>query len=76
MKVDGRGEHDHEGELEEEHAVEDEGLGFVPSFEALGDYIGAGIDGEGGEAGDCDGRELHCGEWCRGKAAGARWSGR
>lgn len=54
-----RGEDDHEGELEEENAVEYEGFGFFPCFEALGDDIGARVNGEGGKAGDCDRRELH-----------------
>lgn len=39
--VDWRGQDDHDEELAEEDAVEDEGLGLVPCLEPLGDDVGA-----------------------------------
>jgi len=59
MEVYGCGEHDHEGELKEEDAVEYEGLGFVPCFEALRDDVGAGVDCERRETGNCNWWKLH-----------------
>jgi hypothetical protein len=62
VEIDGCSEHDHKGELEEEDAVEHEGLGLVPCFQPLCDDVRAGVDCERGETGDCDGWELHNGD--------------
>ena len=63
MVINRRRQHDHDGELGEEHAVEDERFGFVPCLEPLRDDVAARIDGEGREAGGCDGREFHRDGW-------------
>lgn len=49
--------HYHEGELEEEHAIEDEGLCVAPCLEPLSDDIGAAVDNERRPAGDEHGVE-------------------
>lgn len=73
MEVDGCSKHDHEGELEEEDAIEDEGLGFAPCFQPLGYNVGAGVDGESGETRDCNRRELHCRESLAGGSGAEAW---
>ena len=57
-----RSENDHDGELCEEDTVEDEGLGFVPCFEALRNDVAARVYYERGETGRGNRRELHDGE--------------
>lgn len=74
MVVYRRGQDDHDGELREEDTVEDEGLGFVPCFEALRNDVAAGIYGERGQTRRGNRRELHGGErtWARRLGDGVR----
>ena len=50
--VHGSSKHDHEGELEEEHTVEDERFPINPRLQSLCDDVGATIDHESRPAGD------------------------
>jgi hypothetical protein len=59
VEIDRRCKHDHEGELQEQNTIKYERLGFAPCLEPLRDDVRAGIDCKGGEARDCDRRELH-----------------
>lgn len=47
-----RSKHDHEGKLEEQHAIEDEGLLVTPRLEFLCDNIGAAVNEQCGSAGN------------------------
>lgn len=70
MIVYRRSKDDHDGELCEEDTVEDEGLGFVPCFEALRNDVAARVYYERGETGRGNRRELHDGEGQVGSNAG------